>query len=263
MPATEPTGWQRIWSEDFDTAYPIGAFSAHDINGIGTIDGAAASRYASKISLGQFMDTGGYAQYTPSKTVSTRTDVPNANGVLDIYNHTEDGLAMSAWVRPLTPDDVDQRLTYGRFSVRMQADLMPTYGGVFLTIAKMWPDQGEDDWNEFEFVDDPQVVRANGSRYGAGNVHYADPAGSFAPVYVNDLPAGVLLRDWHVWTQEWSPGLIRYLMDGKVYLTLTTRVGSGPRQHVYQTGGDHSVPDPAISGHVQIDWWTVARYVAP
>jgi hypothetical protein len=254
MPTTEPAGFTRIWAEDFVTPYPVGSFTAHDVNGIGTIDTnqPAYPTYGSKISIypDGGLDTGHYAQYYATKTLSTQTNVPNANGVLDIYCHTENlagtNTALSAWVRPLTPNDVSQRLTYGRFSCRMRADPMFGWGGVFLTIAQDWPAQGEDDWPENPFWKPPE-----------GNYHYADAANVFTTIPTNTR---YTFQDWHVYTQEWKPGRIRYLMDGVEYLNTTDRVGSGPRQHVYQCGGDGQVPPVWSSGHVQIDWWTVASW---
>lgn len=258
MPATEPSGFTRIYSEDFDEAYPVGSFTAEDVGGIGTIvtTSPAYTRYRTKISVypDDNWDTGHYAKYWATKVISTRTDVPDSYGVLDFYLHSETisgtVTALSAWIRPITVNDVGQKLLYGRFSMRMRADNTAIgYGAVQLLIADPWPDNGEQDW--------PEGAVSGGVE---GYYHYAAPAGT-NPFQVHVTAPGFYWNDWHIYTIEWTAGPPRrakWFVDGNVVLDTTDRVGSTRNQYVLQSGGNGSVPPPTASGHLQVDWITVA-----
>lgn len=63
--------------------------------------------------------------------------------------------------------------------------------------------------------------------------------------------------DWHTVTLEWSPGRITYLLDGRTVGTTTSSVPSRPMRWILQTESNGSTPNPAVAGHVLIDWVTI------
>ena len=58
-------------------------------------------------------------------------------------------------------------------------------------------------------------------------------------------------------TLEWSPGRITYLLDGRTVGTTTSSVPSRPMRWILQTESNGSTPNPAVAGHVLIDWVTI------
>lgn len=262
MPTSEPAGWSRIFSEDFTTPIAVGGFvvgapgAAED--GLLLSSCAAYAAYYNKINLygDNSWDTNHFAKYWPSKTVSTLTGVPNANGVMDVYFHTETingvSTALSAWLRPRTNPDAQKRL-YTRMSMRMRADPSAGYGAVMLSIADPWPQNGE-----LDFPEGPLNASIEGW------YHYADPAATSGTsgnyqLHVTPTPASYW-QDWHVYTQEWSPGRVRWLIDSTVVLDTTDRVPAVTAQHVLQSGGTTAQPPASTTGHLQIDWITLADW---
>ncbi len=261
MPVSEPTGFARVFSEDFTTVSPLGSFV---VGAAGSAtDGRLATSHPYYAKLNLYPDNQGYAgdlsngRYYTSKVVSTKA-ADGANGVLDFYWHSEtvDGAtrALSGWVRPIIPGETSQLRKYGRFSVRMRADATAGFGAVQLLISDNWPAGGEDDWPEGPSTDPVQ-----------GYDHYADPAATYQTSgnYQQQVsaPAGTSWQDWHVYTIEWTPGRKRWLLDGVVVRDSTDRVSSVPQKYVIQSGINGStVPGASVSGHLQVDWMTVADY---
>lgn len=256
MPTTAPTGYTRVFAEDFNdgVGYPVGSFEAHDIGGIGTIDSdsPAYARYHSKLSF--YFDGGTYpnapatAQYYGSKTVSTDITESTANGLLNIHCHTESisgtPTAVSAWMRPITPIDVSQKLGYCHVSARMRIkDITNTsnYGGVMLLIGDTWPDEGEIDYPEGAFNE----------RIG-GFFHYADPLGGQDQFFVT--PA-TYWDTWHIYETFWEPGHLTHKIDGTVVYSTTDRVPTAPQKFVFQCGvNTNAMPTSTAVADWQIDW---------
>ncbi len=219
MPVGDLPGWQQIFAEDFSADAALGAFP-------GT---AYKSRFT--VYPDGWLDTSKQVTYMPSKTVSV------ANGMLDIFAHTEGTTRMCAVIVPTIPS---YGQLYGRYSVRFRADAIPGYGGVWLLWPddNIWPAHGEIDYPEGGF---------EGSMHAYA--HYASPN------YGQDaFNTGTSFNDWHVVTTEWSPGKVTFLLDGKTVGTSTTLVPSSKMHYLFQCGSPGGLPPATAAGHIQVDW---------
>ncbi len=263
MPSSEPAGYTRVFAEDFTTAVPLGGWSVGAAGS--STDGRLATTHPYYAKLNLYPDNQGYkgdlgnGRYYTSKTVST-VSAPGANGVLDWYWHSEtvDGAtrALSGWLRPIVAGETQQNRLGGRFSVRMRADATAGYGAVQLLISDNWPQGGEEDWPEGPSSEAP----VHGFRHFADPAATADTSGQYQQ-QVNTA-AGTLWSDWHVYTIEWQPGArMRYLIDGVAVHDSTDRVPTVAMKYVIQSGiNGPSVPPAGASGHLQVDWITIADY---
>lgn len=277
LPSGDRPGWRRVLAEDFTRPVPVGGFVA-DASGTLTPAGAAGhAAYgpgpAGRTELRCYPDgwptTHRNGVWAPSRTLSVRTDVDGADGVLDIHHHTAAPpghtgapearpLGAVAWF-PLPAFDGAFRIgPYLLIEYRARshgfAPGAPThFHGVPLLIdsrsVELWRAGGELNWFEADLRPDGPV---------AGWYHRADPAGSKERVAG---PPGAVLGDWHVYTIEWSPGRVRFGCDGHVCLDTTTMTPTVPLAFLIQSEPVPPGPDPATEGHLQIDWITVHRYI--
>lgn len=263
MPATEPAGFTRVYAEDFTTAAALGTFTPGAAGS--ATDGRLPTNHPYYNSISCYPDNFGYpgdlsnGRYYSSKVFSAQTGVANANGVLDQYLHMEtvDGAnrVLSGWFVPYISGR-GQYFTYGRFSIRMRADLITGVGGVHLLIPDAWPQKGEIDYPEGPFQEAPVH----------GFNHFADPAATSGTSgnYQQQVntPAATTWQDWHVYTIEWTPGQLKWYLDGALIYNTTDRVSDAPNKYVpFQSGiNGTTVPVDGTAGHVQIDWVTVADY---
>ena len=125
----------------------------------------------------------------------------------------------------------------------MKADSLPGYGIGFL----LWSDTNT--WTDGE-IDFPEGG-LDGPAHGYNHV-LANPAKN-SMVYT----AKTGFADWHTYTINWTPGQISFEMDGVVVATTTTNVPTKPLHWVMQVGTTGVTPDPAVRGHLLIDWATV------
>jgi len=231
MPVGDLIGWSQVWAQDFTTAAPLGQF--------GSVYGEALKGYDG------FSDTFGNGIYSPEKVLSV------SGGLLDYYIHTADGAPRVA--APVANDYEGQ--TYGRYSIRFRSDVMPGYKMAFL----LWP--SSDDWNEGE-IDFPEGnlgeklygASAKAGSYTNGRMTFDPPVHSFTPTDSTD---------WHTATTEWTPGSVKWYWDG-VLVGETTDPAAVPTTDMRwtlqaETTSD-GVPDPSVSGHIQIDWMVQYEY---
>lgn len=256
MPGDDLAGWSLVARNDFTAFHPVGAFvpdpSTQEI-------ASTAAAYADYFTVIKFStegqpDTYNVAKYYASKTISTKA-AAGANGVLDIFVHSETlggvSTPIGAWVRPLRPDG-DFEHAYGRYSIRMRADPAPGYGFVQLLIAHLaanWPDWGELDWPEGDLA--AKIV---------GWYHRANPDQA-AKFQVTPTP-DQFFAQWHIFTIEWTPGNVKWLIDTTKVLDTTLETPANPLKFLWQVGGSSgsSPPAPAVTGHIQIDWFAMWDY---
>ena len=255
LPVGDLPGWTQVYTEDFETSYPLGSFTVNPSGGnSGEIESTATpyARYGDKIKFypDGYDDTYHSTKAYVSKTVSTHNNAPNSRGVLDIWLHTENVAGtptpMASWQRPLLPSGSVTQL-YGRYAYRMRSDSAAGYGAVALLITDPWPDNGEQDW--------PEGDLAGGVH---GFYHYANASGGQQSV----APAGSpQWQDWHTYVMEWEPGRVRWYIDSTKVLDTTNQVGAQPYKFVIQSGGSSgTAPSFAVSGHLQIDWIAIWEY---
>ncbi|GAB5078278.1 glycoside hydrolase family 16 protein [Arthrobacter sp. AD-310] len=195
-----------------------------------------------------FPDSSGRGIYTPDAVLSVR------NGKLDYFLHT-DGVPRVASTVPFGYNGQK----YGRYSIRFRYDSLPGYKIAFM----LWP--VSDDWNDGE-IDWPEGS-LDGQLYGASAIKgsFEDGAMKFDPSYRKYSSSGP--GKWHVATTEWTPGKVRWFLDGK--LVDETRKSSGvptdPMRWTLQaeTSLQASTRFPArdVAGHIEIDWVVQYAYV--
>jgi hypothetical protein len=196
-----------------------------------------------------YSDSSGRGTYNSDKTVTEH------EGLLDFYIHSEGNNRYVAAPIALLGD------TYGqRISVCMRADRIPGYKLAFL----LWP--GDGDGNSQGEIDYPEgKLVADGTANAF--MHY-DPKPAGDP-NKDAYETNASTADWHLYTIEWHPGssanqvddYAAFYIDGRLIGRSTgSLVPDGPMHYVmqmetYLSGQD--LPPPA-SGHVLIDWVTIA-----
>lgn len=213
-------GWQRVFREDFDTPVAVGGFPGPHYDARWDVypDG--------------WRDTSEKGIYQPSTVLSV------SNGVLDYRLHSADGIPRGAAVVATLPG---YGQLYGRYSIRFRADPVAGYGLACLLWpdSERWPADGEIDFPEGDL--DGTI-----SAYA----HHADPKGG-----KDSFGTTARFGEWHVATTEWSPGRVRFLLDGRTIGTSTTDVPSAAMHWVCQAGTNgRTFPAKTDTGHIQIDW---------
>ena len=157
--------------------------------------------------------------------------------------HTEGGTHYVAAPTPKLPS-----MTYGRFSVRFQADSTPGYKAAWLLWpdSNVWPADGEIDFPEGD-------LDKNMSAFA----HWATGSGGQDAFTLTATYAA-----WHIATIDWTPGKLVFYLDGKVVGTSTKMVPTKAMHWVMQTETtlNGSAPSSSVSGHVRVDWVTAYAY---
>jgi hypothetical protein len=228
IPKGDLPGWTQTAAQDFNLPANIGQLES--------VYGTTLRGYSG------FPDSSGHGIYTPDAVLSA------SDGKLDYFLHTSEGKPRVASVIPFGYDGQ----TYGRYSVRFRYDPLPGYKIAFL----LWP--SSDNWNEGE-IDWPEGG-LDGPLYGGsaikGSLDHGDM--KFDPPdrqYSLSGPGA-----WHVATTEWTPGKVKWFLDGE--LVGQTHNPSGvphtPMRWTLQveTADDATNTFPAtdVAGHVQVDW---------
>lgn len=243
MPVGDLPGWRQIFTDDFTTNVSVGNFP-------GSAYGAKWDAYNdgwNDTSAQPHVD-GAPSRYYPSRVVSVQ------NGVLNKYLHTENiGGVQRPLVAALVPKIPGgtsrfQGQLYGRYIARVRSDALQGYKTAWL----LWPDT--DNWNEGE-IDFPE---GNLNETIGGFNHCANignPQRNCAQVHTQ-----ARYTDWHTVTIEWTPGRVRFYLDGNEILNTTDSIPNTPMHWVLQTETCFSNCQPAAStaGNLQVDW--VAMY---
>jgi hypothetical protein len=243
LPAPGGGTWTLDGTENFDTLAAMGEFEA---------------KYPSFSHYKRFMDTNnGPGIYDPD-ILSVKANSPGANGnVLDYYLHTGptfNGTTPVTAPRVAAPIWKNYRpYTYGRFAVRLRCrDNLPKYKIAFLhwPSSDVWND-GEIDWpevSELTFGTKPSPANAVPGTFTGTNMTFVPATRAFA---ATDM------QNWHVAVTEWSPGLLVWLWDGvEVARATGSAVPTVPMRWTLQaeTSIPQQLPDPATSGHLEVDW---------
>lgn len=244
MPVGDLPGWKQTGAEDFTRPAEMGH--------VGEVYGADLRGYAG------FSDSSGRGRYTPDSVLSVR------DGKLDFFLHTQGGVPRVASVIPF--GYAGQK--YGRYSIRFRYDSMPGYKIAFM----LWPTS--DDWKDGE-IDWPEgaldgpMYGASAERGTAGRKGGRGSAGGggvkFDPP-VRKYSASTPGR-WHVATTEWTPGKVRWFLDGNL-VDETRRPGGVPNTPMRWTlqaetslEATKSFPHHSVSGHILVDWAVQYAYV--
>ena len=145
-------------------------------------------------------------------------------------------------------------LTYGRWHVRIRMDA----GLGVKMCALLWPESGwppEIDFAESDSSDAARTQLSSTLHYGSANTEIRHHL-------------SVDFTKWHTYGVTWTPGLIRYTVDGFTWAEVSgSMVPSQPMHFGIQTivgtsNGSGSQPDAATPSHVylHIDFVKVWRY---
>ena len=236
--------WRQIFYDDFTKDAALGSWG-EDWNGDKIVyTGAQGQQWRAYPK--SYVDTYDKRPYRSDQVLSVKSSM------LNFWLHNVDGKPAGANPTPLISNG-SQYQTYGRYSARFKVDTpnLSEYYVAWLLWpqSERWPQDGEFDFPE-------------GNLAGTvGGFHHYSGAGSCTNGCqdVANVPAGTKFTDWHTYTIEWTPGRIKYILDGNVVLDSTKWVPSGPMRWQLQTetsgNGTHS-------GNLMVDWVAVWRYQA-
>ncbi len=247
-PTGDLPGWRLIFADDFTVPVALGQWSDCSLEPM--ICRGLPEPYRERwwAFLGGWTDNANGLN-SPSKTLSV------ADGILDIYLHTEGGVHLVAAPVPLIHGRAGPLgQLYGRYAIRFRSDSLHGYKVAWLLWpdSETWPRDGEIDFPEgnLDATIEAYLHRQDGT---AGN----DAAG---------FSSGVRLSgDWHTAVIEWNSDMVNFILDGKVIGATMDRIPDTPMHWVLEayTAFDGTVPDDETAGHVQIDWVSVYALNGP
>ena len=242
LPIGDLPGWRQVFVDDFAGTVALGEWSGCAMAGF--VCSGLPEPYRSRwwAFLEAWTDNSN-GWYRPSKVLSV------ADGVLDTYIHTEDGVhAVAAPVPLIHGSDGSLGQLYGRYAVRFRVDPLHGYKVAWLLWpdSEKWPRDGEIDFPEGNLDEEIEgyVHRREGT---AAN----DADGFYSGV---NMSGG-----WHTAIIEWRQDQVRFILDGKVIGASTNRIPNTPMHWVLETTTtlDNFEPADDVAGHVQIDWVAV------
>lgn len=222
MPVGNLTGWRQTLAEDFNSSAPLGSFQS--------VYGRRFQVYSNS------RDTSGRGRYSPRRTLSV------AKGRLKMHLHSENGQPLVAAVLPRKANSL-----YGRYSIRFRADPVPGYKNAWM----LWPNSNK--WPQGGEIDFPE---GGLNSHVKAFMHYARTSGG-QDVFTTRKSFG----SWHVSTVEWTPGKVRFFLDGTLIGTSTQWVPSKAMHWVIQCETRSGrKPSPRAAGNVEIDWMVAYSY---
>ncbi|MCW2812478.1 MAG: glycoside hydrolase [Friedmanniella sp.] len=270
MPEQPPSGWTRLYGEDFSTSVPLGGFT----NASNT-DWYLADSNPYARTLRSYPDGWGTTHNRSlnfaSKTADVVRDEFGARGVFRLHGYTpttagtDSALGGSFFpvLHPGAKTNAEQMgQTYGRYTVRFRTiggyrpDVNGAYPsdsklGRFGTAFLLWP--VNDQWAEGE-VDYPEMP------WGAKIAGYVHQIGN-PRVNGDSFKAPVTTdRGWQTATIEWYPGVLAFYLDGQLIRRVTENVPDTAMRWGFQSGGAVAVPPPDAEGYLLVDWITVDAY---
>lgn len=236
MPNADLPGWRLIFTDDFNTAVPLGWFP----------DAASQKWWAYPPT---WWDTVKHGNYDAARVLSCH------DSMLDYWVHTENGIPkVAAPVPRINTATLSTRCPagqlYGRYAVRFKSDPLPGYKTAWL----LWPDSGV--WPRDGEIDFPEGDLRAGSIIKAFMHRQGATTGNDQDYWTT----GKTYDAWHTAVIEWGPNSCQFFLDDLASPVFTARVPNTPMHWVLQTETDLDTadkPDPATQGHVYIDWVAV------
>jgi hypothetical protein len=247
-PTASLPGWALIASEGFDIPVALGNWPY------------SAPHYRDRwrtYNPGTRDTTPGKGLYDAGRT----TDV--ANSCLRANLHYDSTLGehlVSIQTYAVIPDAASTAHTgqiYGRYSICMRA----TYTGAgtpgrHKVVPLLWP--RDDVWPAHGEIDHPECTITPTSTATAF-MHFANPSGGQSV-----RASSALIYAWHVYTTEWSPGSVRFYVDGaQVGAACLTDVPSTEMRWTLQFETELGATYPATNDSclVEVDWAAIYAYV--
>lgn len=238
-PQMDLPGWNHLFFDDFDKPAPPGSWRNDCDAGRVVYQGQQGQQWLTYPRC--FTDTFDKRPYRADEVLQ----VSGGNLIFDL--HSVDGQPAGANPSPIIgPGGQYQR--YGRYSVRMRAEpgLYEYYVAWLLwPESERWPGDGE-----FDFPEGYLTGTVGGWQ------HFASE-GACDGCKFPAVDIGARFTDWHVYTIEWSPGRVRYLLDDVVVLDSTQWVSDTPMRWQLQT---ETRGNGANRGQVLVDWVSVWSY---
>jgi hypothetical protein len=243
MPVGDLPGWKQIFAEDFTVNAPTGSWGAScatDPDAANKIVyiGAAGTQWRTYPDC--FTDTYQHRPYRSDQVLSVH------DGVLDFSLHNVNGQPAGANPSPvINAATASQYQTYGRYTARFKTDVatLSEYHIAWL----LWP-ADDADWKCAE-SDFPEANLND--RSVAAFAHYGCSGAQDA------YNAGIDFTQWHTFTQEWSPGIRKYYLDGTLIGTSSHSVYAQPERYQLQT---ETIGNGTHAGHLTVDWVAVYAY---
>ncbi|KJF23698.1 glycosyl hydrolase family 16 [Rhodococcus sp. AD45-ID] len=233
-------GWREIFVDDFTTDAPIGSFANDECNNPGKIvyTGTENTRWRTYPEC--YLDTYNKNPYRADEVVSAH------DGVLDYYLHDVDGRRAGANMSPVI-NGSSQAQVYGRYSARIKVS-HPAITGYRLAML-LWPDsEGWPEEGEINFPEGPLT----GPIYGFH--HYAEDGADANSQALSDVDTSTY-ADWRVVTIEWTPSVVRFMLDDKVLLESTRGIPDTAMR--WQLQLESSLYPALGGGNFLVDWVTV------
>jgi len=231
MPVGDLAGWRQIFTDDFTQSVPLGSFPA------AVADKWGAYPYP-------WRGTPSWATYDPRRTTSFH------DGQMDIWIHSEGSERLiAANVPRINGPNAGSDQLYGRYAIRYRTDSFPSYKASWLLWpqSEIWPRDGEIDFPEADF---------DGGTTCAFMHRQDGTSGGDQDAFCTPVP---MAGAWYTAVIEWLPGSVKFILDGRVIGTSTTRIPNTPMHYVIQNGGKFGIPEAptSVQGHIFIDWVAV------
>jgi beta-glucanase (GH16 family)/catechol 2,3-dioxygenase-like lactoylglutathione lyase family enzyme len=106
---------------------------------------------------------------------------------------------------------------YGRFEARIK---IPSGRGIWPAFWLLGDDIGTTHWPGCGEIDIMEAIGSQASK-NYGSLHGPGYSGGHGLTSIYNLPHGELSDDFHVYTLEWEPQVVRFYVDGNLYATKT------------------------------------------
>jgi hypothetical protein len=239
-PRASLPGWKEIFVDDFTTDAPLGSFANEGCDNPRKVvyTGTENTRWTAYPEC--YVDTFNQFPYRADEVVSVH------DGALDYHLHDVDGKRAGANLSPLISGDA-QGQTYGRYSARIKTS-HPFITGYRLAMllwpeSEVWPTEGELNFPEGELTG---PIR--------GYHHFAEPTATANSQAISQYDYSGF-TDWRVATIEWTPTVVRYILDDKVLLESRRGVPNTPMR--WQLQLESSLYPELGGGNFYVDWVTV------
>lgn len=257
--------WCPVYRENFETPVAEGGFVNQTTDDWDLVDENPYTR-----SLRSYPDgwatTDDLSLNFASRTASVVSEAMGAHGVFQLRAHSAEidgrtralGGSFTPVIRPdASTGQLQVAQTYGRYTVRFRtvggyrSGSDPEAGAGYGTAFLLWPES--DRWAEGE-IDFPEM--AWGGRI-AGFVHtIGKPSVNSAEFRAETTTE----EGWNAATTEWTPGLLRFLLNGEEIARTISDVPSTPFRWGFQSGGMLSTPPADVTGHLYVDSILIEAY---
>lgn len=238
-PSSDLKNLKLLVSENFDKPAATGSFDPDAVSwDTPSYVGSSGTPWIAYPS--RYLDTFLRHPYRAKEVLSVH------DNVLDYHLRRVDGRTAAASLSPVLPHGT-QYQSYGRYAVRMRISSLKKLS-LFHVAFLLWPEHNR--YWELAESDYPETQLTGGRKSITGYSHFNYYS---TQEVIGTKP--IDLRDWHTYTQEWTPTARRYYLDGKLIHTTKHPVWAGPMRwelqvQTYKKNGKQS-------GHLYVDWAAV------